>query len=282
MDEIRIEDLEVYAYHGVYPEENEKGQPFFVRAVLFTDTRKAGLVDALELSTDYGAVCRFITEQFRAHTYRLIETAAESTARQILLQFPLVREVELEIRKPQAPIGLPFGCVSVKIKRGWHKVYLSFGSNMGDREAYIRGGLAQLSACGDIRLKKVSDFIITAPYGGVRQEDFLNGALEMDTLLTPMELLEKLHCIEADAGRERLVHWGPRTLDLDILFYDKEVYEDQDLQIPHRDLQNRYFVLKPMAQIAPYFRHPVLGKTVEEMLKELEEKGSADKQESTQ
>ncbi len=266
MDEIRIEDLEVYAHHGVYPEEREKGQTFLVRAVLYTDTREAGLTDRLELSTDYGKVCHFITAWMQEHTCQLIEAVADGVARQILLEFPRIREVELEIRKPQAPIGLPFGCVSVKIRRGWHKAYLSFGSNLGGREAYIKGALEELKANPDIRLGKVSDLIETKPYGGVEQSDFLNGALELDTLLSPRELLEELHRIEGLAGRERTLRWGPRTLDLDILFYDKLVYEDEALILPHVDLQNRYFVLKPMVQIAPHFRHPLLGKTMEELL----------------
>lgn len=85
------------------------------------------------------------------------------------------------------------------------------------------------------------------------------------------ELLEELHRIEQEAGRERKIHWGPRTLDLDILFYDKELIETEDLIIPHVDLENRYFVLKPLAEIAPNFRHPILKKTVTQMLEAVKE-----------
>ena len=113
---------------------------------------------------------------------------------------------------------------------------------------------------------------MTAPYGGVEQDDFLNGALALKTLLTPQELLERLHEIEQEAHRERLIHWGPRTLDLDILLYDDLVLDTPDLIIPHVEMHLRDFVLIPLAQIAPWKRHPVLGLTVSQMLADLQAK----------
>ena len=110
----------------------------------------------------------------------------------------------------------------------------------------------------------------TEPYGGVEQDSFLNGALKVSTILTPMELLKEMNRIEAEAGRERLVHWGPRTLDLDMIFYDDCITEDEALVLPHPDMQNRTFVLGPLAELCPYKCHPVTGKRVEEMLRELE------------
>lgn len=106
-DQIRIEELEVYAHHGVYPEENEKGQHFYVNATLYTNTHPAGLADDLSLSTNYGEVCQFITEFMQQHTFQLIETVAERTAYEVLQHFPLVQGLDLEIRKPEAPIPLP-------------------------------------------------------------------------------------------------------------------------------------------------------------------------------
>ncbi len=272
MDEIRIDNLEVYAYHGVFPEENEKGQLFFVNMVLYTDTRAAGLQDNLLLSTHYGEVSHFVAEWMTNHTCQLIETVAENVAREVLMKFPLVKELDVEIRKPQAPVGLPFESVSVKIHRGWYRVYVAIGSNMGEKEKYIEHGIQRLNEHEDIRVQKVSEIIRTKPYGGVEQDDFLNGVLELRTLLTPNELLQYLHRIEAEADRERILHWGPRTLDLDIIFYDKWIYEDEDLIIPHVDMQNRYFVLKPMAELHPNFRHPILQKTMKELLDLLEQK----------
>ena len=280
MDEIRIEDLEVFAHHGVYPQETRDGQNFYVNAVLYAQIRAAGLTDDLTLSTNYGEVCHFIHGWMQNNTFLLIESVAERLAEALLLKFPLIRELDLEIRKPQAPIGLPFRSVSVKVHRGWHRVFLAMGSNLGNREQYIREGIKALEACPQVRVKQVSQLLVTKPYGGVEQEDFLNGAMEIETLWTPTELLEQLHVIEAAAQRKREIHWGPRTLDLDILFYDKKIVETADLQIPHVDMQNRYFVLKPLNELAPYFRHPVLGKTVSELLGQVDilaENGNTDR-----
>ena len=142
MDEIRIDNLEVYAYHGVYPEENAQGQEFYINAVLYADTRMAGQKDDLDLSTNYGEVCHFISEWMQKHTCKLIETVAENLAREILWKFALVKEIVIEIRKPEDPAGLPFDSVSVRMKRCWHKVDPAVGSNMGDKEAYIKQGIA--------------------------------------------------------------------------------------------------------------------------------------------
>ena len=103
------------------------------------------------------------------------------------------------------------------------------------------------------------------------QDDFLNACLELDTLVTPEELLDVMHEIEQEAGRERLIHWGPRTLDLDIIFYDDIVYDTPELHIPHIDMQNRDFVLNPLAELCPAYRHPLLKKTVEELKNALTE-----------
>lgn len=273
MDKIKIIDLEIFANHGVYPEENALGQKFLVSAILFLDTRDAGQTDDLNLSVNYGTISHLINESMKKNQFLLIEKVAEHLAKTILLFDPRILEITIEVKKPWAPIGLPLKTVSVEIHRKWHEVYLSIGSNMGDREQFIEQAISSLAQLPDCHIKKVSEILETEPYGGVAQDAFLNGAIHMTTLLSPKELLDALHKIEQDAGRERLIHWGPRTLDLDILFYDHEVVEDVNLCIPHVDLQNRWFVLKPLSEIAPYLRHPVYGKTVTELLSDLLQKG---------
>lgn len=267
--EIKIRDLKVYAYHGVYSEERQKGQNFYVDVLLTQDIYDAGMQDDLSLSTNYGEVCVFIDHWMRENTFCLIEAVCERLAEAILLKFSLVRAVKLEVKKPDAPIPLPFGSVSVCVKRSWHTAYLSVGSNMGDRRKFIEEGIKALGSQPHTKVKEISGLIVTKPYGGVEQEDFLNGAVKIETMLSPQRLLDFLHEIERAAGRERKIHWGPRTLDLDILFYDKMVCEDENLIIPHIDMENREFVLKPMCEIAPWFRHPIFKKTMSQLCEEL-------------
>ena len=269
LDKIEIKELEVFANHGVYPEENILGQKFVISATLFTSTRQAGVTDELSASINYGEVSHMITDFTRKHTFKLLEALAENLAEMLLCTLEGLEMVTLKIEKPWAPVGLPLKTVSVEITRKWHTAYIAFGSNMGDKKQFIDNGIRGLSQTKGCRIEAVSDYLITEPYGVLDQDEFLNGALKMRTLLTPEELLERLHQLEQEANRERIIHWGPRTLDLDILFYDQEIIDSPTLHIPHTDLQNRTFVLIPMNQIAPYLRHPVLNQTISQLLDSL-------------
>ena len=269
-DEIHIENLEFYARHGVFPEETKLVQKFILYIVMYTDKRPAGKKDELELSIDYGEVSHFITEYMKKNTFKLIEAAGENLARELLCRYPLLKGVELELKKPWAPVGLPLEYVSVKISRFWHRAYLGLGSNLGDKKAYLDQAVKRLNEAEGCKVEKVSGYLVTEPYGGVEQDDFLNACLLLKTLLSPEELLEKLHEIEKEAHRERIIRWGPRTLDLDILLYDDLVMEIDELIIPHVEMHMRDFVLRPLSEIAPNIRHPIYKKTIFQLLKELD------------
>lgn len=269
MDRIKIDNLEIFAHHGVFQEEKKEGQYFYLDAELFLDLQEAGQTDDLLKTVHYGEVCELMNETFQRESYDLIERAGEVVIRKVLLAYPLIRKMVLTVKKPHAPIGLPFENVSVQLERGWKKAYLGIGSNMGDRKQYVEEAVSKIRKHPLIRNVRCSDLIVTKPYGGVEQEDFLNGALEIETLLTPYELLAFLQQLEQEAHRERKIHWGPRTLDLDILFYEDVILNDPKLLIPHRDMQNRRFVLEPLNELCPCLVNPMLQKTVYQMLQEL-------------
>lgn len=269
MDQIQIQDLEVYAKHGVYVEENILGQKFLVSITMDVDLSKPGQTDKIEDSIDYGAVCHFVTDFMQQYTFHLIEAAAENLADKLLFQYSRIQKIWIQVKKPWAPIGLPVQNVSVAIERKRHIAYIAFGSNMGERMEHIQHGIEALSGLDSCQVCEISDIIETEPYGGVDQEKFLNGVLKLETVLNPYQLLEKLHEIESQQGRVREIHWGPRTLDLDIIFYDDLVLHTQELTIPHMDMQNREFVLKPMSQIAPWLRHPLFHQTMQQMYEAL-------------
>ena len=273
LDEIRIDNLEVFAHHGVYPEETAKGQIFYINAVLYLQTLDAGRKDDLSASVNYGDVCHFMNDYMKKHTFKLIEAVAEHLAESVLLEYPLIQELDMEIRKPSAPVKLPFESISVKIRRKWHTAYVAFGSNMGNREEYINHALEALKSNPKVQVVKISDFIKTTPYGDAATGEFINGAMELKTLYSPWELLEYLQLLEKEAGRVRKVRWGDRTLDLDIIFYDSLIMSTEKLTIPHKDMVNRDFVLKPLVQINPYMPHPVHQVTVSMLLDKLDGTG---------
>ncbi len=271
-DRIEIHKLEIFARHGVYKQENDLGQKFYISVQLSVNTGRAATDDDIHQSVNYAQVCENLTGWMQEKSYKLIETAAEHCARMLLNTYPEVEGVVLDLEKPAAPMPYHTDTVLVHIERRRHQVFLSFGSNIGDREATIGKALGMIRDHEDMKLVCVSSLIETKAYGKEDQPDFLNGALLLETWLGPEDLLDELHKIEAALGRERKVHWGPRTIDLDIIFYDHEIIDTPDLHIPHIDMANRLFVLRPLMQIGGWYRHPVLNMTVEQLLGQLQEK----------
>lgn len=265
MDKIVIKDLEIYANHGVFLKEKQEGQNFIVTAELSVDLRDAGITDDLDKTVNYAEVCSDIYSLMTEQNYDLIEAVAENISSTILLKYDKIKEVRVIISKPDAPIDMVFDTVCVDITRKKHIAYLSIGSNLGDKEGYLDYAVDQLNKDEYIKVNKVSSYITTTPYGDVEQDDFLNGCLEIETLYTPQELLSVIGDIEQGAGRKRLIHWGPRTLDIDIILFDREIIMEEKLIIPHIEMAKRQFVLEPLNEIAPFAYHPGFNKTVMEL-----------------
>lgn len=272
-DFIKVTNMKLFAYHGVLEEEKKKGQEFYLNAKVYVDMRLAGLTDKLEDTINYDQVCIFLAEVFVEKQFDTIEAAAEYTVQEIMVNFPTIEAMELEVRKPHAPLTYVPEDISVTIYREWHTVYLSFGSNMGNPTGHINEAITMLKDPYAVRNVKRSDLFVTKPYGPVEQNDFVNGCLEMETYMDPEELVTYIHEIEDYFERDRSIHWGPRPIDLDIVFFDDYIYNSKTLTIPHADMENRMFVLEPLSQLCPGRRHPVWGKTVAQMKRELADYG---------
>ena len=146
--------------------------------------------------------------------------------------------------------------------------YIALGSNLGDKAANLGQAVKLLQAKG-LQIKAVSSFFQTEPYGVTDQPEFINAAACVETSLPPEALLKLLLDTELEMGRVRLRHWGERNIDLDLLLYDDLIYHSDKLTLPHPDMQNRLFVLQPLAEIAAEKIHPVYKKSIQNLLKSL-------------
>ena len=147
--------------------------------------------------------------------------------------------------------------------------FVGIGSNLGDRETNLRRAIELLAAEDGIEVAAVSEIRETEPVGPVEQGPFLNGAVQLETPLAPHDLLERLLVVESSLGRVREDRWGPRTIDLDLLLYEKETIDEPGLQVPHPRLHERRFALEPLADLDPGLEIPAKG-SVSALLAELE------------
>jgi 2-amino-4-hydroxy-6-hydroxymethyldihydropteridine diphosphokinase len=153
-----------------------------------------------------------------------------------------------------------------------HKVFVSLGSNMGDKLANCRKAVAALNALEGTRVAAVSSFYKTEPVDYTAQDWFVNAVVQLDTDLAPQELLDRLKAIQRRAGRmQDAVRFGPRIIDLDILLYDDRVIRTAGLEVPHPRMHKRRFVLRPFCDIEPNTRHPILKATVKDLLEQLDD-----------
>lgn len=269
MDKIYVKDLEVYAFHGVNQQEKDMGQRFLISLELSVNLDQPGESDDLTQTVNYAQLCYDVEKKFNEDKFDLIEKAAEELAKFILLNYELVEGVKVKIKKPWAPIGKPLDHVAVEIERAWHTSYIAIGSNMGDKEANLNSAIELINNSDSIKVVKVSKFYETEPVGYLEQDSFLNGALEIKTLFTPSKLIKFLLEEEKNLKRERIIKWGPRTIDLDVILYDNLVTCDEDIIIPHPRMHERLFVLKPLSDIAPYVMHPLLNERIIELMNKI-------------
>lgn len=143
------------------------------------------------------------------------------------------------------------------------KIFLSLGTNVGDRMANLEKACSHLDE--RFRVVKKSSVYETEPWGGVSQGLFLNQVVQIESSVQPRELLEAVKDLELMMGRKKTAKWGPRVIDIDILFYDDLIVNETDLVVPHKFLHERKFVLEPLNEISPDFVHPVLGKKISEL-----------------
>ena len=235
--------------------ENDFKQNKTLRKALIFQAYSNGLSRS-EISQIFDLSIRAVNLIVNAVNKKIQENAADYIA-----AIQIIRGLE---RKTSRPVP-----GTKREENSMHKVFIGIGTNLGDRSKNIEGALKNLESNG-LKIVKKSPVYETEPYGLADQPRFLNCAVEANTTLSPQELLMRLLKIEKEMGRERKIPQGPRIIDLDILFYGNLVINEESLIIPHPDLQNRFFVLKPLSDIAPDLLHPVFKKTIKQMLKDLE------------
>ena len=275
MNKLIIQDLEIFAHHGVFEEEKKLGQKFVVSLEIWFEMSKAAADDKIESTLDYGELCQRVDVFLKSKSYDLIEAAALGLCEQILQEYPLVQRLKVYLKKPWAPIHMHLASVGVEVERSRHIAYIGLGSNLGDREKNLRDAINILERHSRCSVVDVSDFCETDPVGYEDQGKFLNAAAKVETICSPEELMELLLEIEATLGRERTVRWGPRTIDLDILLYDDLILPGPFVTVPHPRMANRMFVMQPLCQLAPYEVHPVSRKTMQDIMAELEGSGNS-------
>lgn len=264
MSKILIRGLKVSACHGVKDFEKTQKQPFIFDADIYFDFFSAYKTDNLSDTVNYSSASKTIVAVAEQNCFDLIEKLAYECAFAVMESVP-ASKISLTVYKPEAPMKLDFDSVGVSVEVERTTAYLSLGSSLGDKRGYISRAIDLLGKEKHIKVNRVSDCIETAPYGGVAKNEFLNCAVEIETLLPPHELLNVLHKIENECGRTRTQHWEDRTLDMDIIFFGKKVITEDDLIVPHPDYANRDFVLTPMKQIAPDFVCPLKRKAIKDM-----------------
>lgn len=254
-DRISLRGVRAFGHHGVLAEEKRDGQEFVVDVVLHLDLAPAGTSDDLTRTVNYAEVGADVVARIEGPSLDLIESLAEQVAGDALAR-PGVHTVEVTVHKPSAPVGVPFGDVTVSVERRRAvPVVIALGANLGDPERRLDAAIDDLA--GDLDAVRRAPFVTTDPVGGPDQPRYTNTVLLATTALAPEALLALLHAVEARHGRVREVRWGARSLDLDLIQYGDPaigsdvVSDDPELTLPHPRAHERGFVLAPWARVDP-------------------------------
>ena len=255
-DQIEISAIRTVAIVGALPHEREIPQPLQIDLTLEVDLADAGRSDDLDDTVHYGWVADQVVAVVSESKDVLLERLAARVADEVLT-FDRVEAVTVTLTKLRPPIAVDAASTAVRINRtrsasavapqSPHRAFIALGSNLGDRREFLRMGVAGLE-----RVVAMSQVYETDPVGGPDDQGaYLNMVVEIETSLDPFALLRRCQRIEGEAMRQRVVHWGPRTLDVDIIMYDDAVIQTADLVVPHPHFAERRFVLTPLAEIAP-------------------------------
>lgn len=269
MGKVIVKKLKIETCHGVNDFEKTDPQPFEFTAEVECDFYAAAAEDDISLTISYAQVSKLITRIATEKVYNLIETLACRCAEAILDYFPSATSARVRVDKPHAPVKAKFSSMAAEVFLRRERVFLSLGSSMGDKKAYLDFAVKRISETHGITLKKLSSYTESEPYGGVAKNTFVNACAEIETYLPPRVLLQQLQRIEQEGERTRELRWGDRTLDIDIIFYGRQIICDDILTVPHADYANRAFVLGPLEEIAPSFVCPLRNKTVSELYSSL-------------
>ncbi len=255
-DRIEINGIRTTSIVGALPHERQIPQPLRVDLSLEVDLTDAGRTDELGDTVDYGEVADRVVALVSEREDVLLERLVAAIADEVF-SFDRVDAVDVTLTKLRPPLAVDAASTAVRLRRTRaemevvdereHVALLALGSNLGDREGFLRFAVRELG-----HVTAMSDVYETQPVGGPdAQGPYLNMVVEVRTTLDPFALLRRCQRIEAEALRQRVVHWGPRTLDVDILFYDDVLVDSPELTIPHRHFADRRFVLQPLADVAP-------------------------------
>ena len=257
MDRIEIMGLRVMTLVGVLPHEREAAQPLEFDIVLEGDLRDAGSSDDLTDTAHYGVVAERAAAIARESKDLLLERLVQRIAEDALT-VDRVEAVDITVRKLRPPIPEDMSYTAVRIHRtraelgipthANHRAIVALGTNLGDRVNYLRLAVGELGTA----IISQSQVFETAPIGGPSDQGaYLNMVVAVNTALDPFAMLRRCQRIESLALRQRVVHWGPRTLDVDLIFYDDVTITSPELTIPHPRFAERRFVLAPLSEIAP-------------------------------